>query len=295
MRPDEAARLLARLAQAGVRGADPAEWSWLADAADTERQVGDVSVSPSAVESYLRCPLQWYLGASGGTVPQGTAQGLGTLVHEALEKVPAADVPALRAVVENGWGDLELGDGWVSEHQRRRVEAMLTQLGVWVATQRLAGVQVLGSEVPFTYVVDGVTVRGTIDRVERTVDGGVRVVDLKTGRTAVTGTEAADNPQLQLYQLAVASGALEGIDGRPAGGLLLYVGTTNKKASERVQPAPDEAGLETVRARVREVGAGMGGRAFVATPSKACDRCRVRTSCPTTPEGRRTLPPVAPA
>ena len=295
VRPDEAARLLARLAQAGVRGADPAEWSWLPDAADTERQVGDVSVSPSAVESYLRCPLQWYLGASGGTVPQGTAQGLGTLVHEALEKVPAADVPALRAVVETGWGDLELGDGWMSEHQRRRVEAMLTQLGVWVAKQRLAGVQVLGSEVPFTYVVDGVTVRGTIDRVERTVDGGVRVVDLKTGRTAVTGTEAADNPQLQLYQLAVASGALEGIDGRPAGGLLLYVGTTNQKASERVQPAPDEAGLETVRARVREVGAGMGGHAFVATPSKACDRCRVRTSCPTTPEGRRTLPPVAPA
>jgi len=291
----EAARLLARLAQAGVRGADPADWSWLPGSDEVERQVGDVSVSPSAVESYLRCPLQWYLTANGGTTPQGTAQGLGTLVHEALERAPAAAVPDLRAVVQNGWDDLELGGGWVSEHQRRRVETMLAKLAVWAAQQRLAGLEVLGSEVPFTYTVDGVTVRGTIDRVERTADGGVRVVDLKTGRTLVTGTEIADNPQLQLYQLAVASGALEGIDGHPAGGLLLYVGTTHKKATERVQPAPDEAALESVRARVREVGAGMGGHAFVATPSTGCARCRVRSSCPTTPEGRRTPPPASPA
>ncbi len=291
-RAGAAARLLAELARAGVRGADPREWSWLAGDDAPSRQVADLTVSPSSVERFLRCPLQWYLTSSGGDLPRATAQGLGTLVHAALEQVPDADVEGLRAEVGRGWGDLELGDGWVSAHQRARVEQMLTKLSVWAAAQRSAGRDVLAAEVAFTYQVGDVTVRGTIDRVERTADGGVRVVDLKTGRTLASAAEALENPQLQLYQLAVELGALPGVDGSPAGGLLLYVGTTHATAAERVQPAPDDAAMQLVRERVVEVGLGMRAASFVARPSTACPRCPVRSSCPTTPEGRRTLPPA---
>lgn len=292
-RADGAAGLLARLAAAGVRGADPREWSWLpAEGPVPQRQVADLGVSPSAVEKFLRCPLQWYLTASGGTLPRETAQGLGTLVHAALEQVPDADSQALRDVVDHGWGDLELGEGWVSAHQRSRVEQMITKLAVWAAEQRSAGTTVVGSEVPFSYQVDDITVRGTIDRVELTADGGVRVVDLKTGRTAVSAAEARDNPQLQLYQLAVESGVLPDVAGAPAGGLLLFVGGTQRAAAERTQPPPDADALEAVRERVRQVGRGMRAEAFVARPSTACQRCPVRSSCPTTAEGRRTPPPT---
>ncbi|MGJ7441935.1 PD-(D/E)XK nuclease family protein [Aquipuribacter sp. MA13-6] len=293
-RASGAAVLLARLAAAGVRGADPREWSWLpATGPDPQRQVTDLGVSPSAVERFLRCPLQWYLTASGGTLPRETAQGLGTLVHAALEQVPDADSQALRDVVDHGWGDLELGEGWVSAHQRSRVEQMITKLAVWAAEQRSAGTAVVGSEVPFSYQVDDITVRGAIDRVELTAAGGVRVVDLKTGRTAVSAAEARDNPQLQLYQLAVESGALPDVAGAPAGGLLLFVGGTQRAATERTQPAPDADALEAARERVREVGRGMRAATFVARPGTACQRCPVRSSCPTTAEGRRTPPPTA--
>lgn len=288
-----AAGLLARLAEAGVRGADPAEWSWrVGEGPGRPRRVEEVHVSPSSVERFLRCPLQWYLTTSGGTTPRETAQGLGTLVHAALEQVPDADVVRLREVVERGWGDLELGDGWVSTHQRTRVEAMLRKLSVWVAGQRAAGVDAVAAEVPFSYRVDDVTVRGTVDRVEVTADGGVRVVDLKTGKQVVSGPDTLDNPQLQLYQLAVELGALPGVAGPPAGGLLLYVGSSHASACERSQPAPDAEALEAVRQRVREVGAGMRASTFAARPSNACARCPVRSSCPTTAEGRRTPPPV---
>jgi superfamily I DNA/RNA helicase/RecB family exonuclease len=287
-----AARLLARLAAAGVRGADPREWAWLPAAeAAAPRQVGDVWVSPSSVERFLRCPLQWYLTSTGGTVPRETAQGLGTLVHAALEQVPDADVPALREAVDRGWGDLELGDGWVSAHQRARVETMLTKLAAWAAEQRAAGHRVVAAEAGFDYQVDDVTVRGTIDRVEQTPDGGVRVVDLKTGRSAASAADTVDNPQLQLYQLAVALGAVPGVVGPPAGAILLHVGTTHVGARERSQPAPDEQALERIRQRVRDVGAGMRAGSFVARQGTACTHCRVRSSCPTTPEGLRTPPP----
>lgn len=288
-----AARLLARLSGAGVRGADPAEWAWLAgDGGAGPRHVDEVGVSPSSVERFLRCPLQWYLTASGGSLPRETAQGLGTLVHAALEQVPGAQVDRLREVVDRGWGDLELGEGWVSAHQRSRVEAMLAKLSTWAAEQRASGSEVVAAEVPFSYQVDGVTVRGTVDRVERTPDGGVRVVDLKTGKTVATAAETLDNPQLQLYQLAVELGALPDVSGPAAGGLLLYVGSSHTGACERAQPAPDAETLQQVRARVREVGAGMRAPGFVARPGAACTRCPVRSSCPTTPEGRRTPPPA---
>lgn len=293
--PATAARLLARLAAAGVRGADPAEWSWLPSARQRpDREVAQVAVSPSGVERFLRCPLQWYLTSSGGTVPRETAQGLGALVHTALERVPDADVDGLARVVDSGWADLELGDGWVSTFQRGRVETMLRKLAVWAADQRTAGHRVLAVEAPFRYDVDDVTVRGTIDRVEAGPGGGIRVVDLKTGRTAPSATDTADNPQLQLYQLAVAVGAVPDVAGPPAGALLLHVGTDHAGACERRQSPPDDEALQKVRDRVRAVGAGMRAQAFVARPGTACPRCPVRGSCPTTPEGRRTPPPEPP-
>ena len=276
----------------GVRGADPAEWSWLPADGTVERQVGDVHVSPVGRRAVPPLPAAVVPDGQRRHAPQQTAQGLGTLVHAALEQVPDADVAGLRAVVDKGWEDLELGDGWISEHQRRRVEQMLVRMSAWAAQQRAAGHEVVGSEVPFVYEVDGITVRGTIDRVERTPDGGLRVVDLKTGKSLASQAEVAAHPQLLLYQLAVGLGALDGIEGPPAGGLLLYVGTNAVKTPERVQAAPDEEALEAVRTTVREVGAGMRAGSFVARPSTDCERCAVRASCPTTPAGRRTPPPA---
>jgi hypothetical protein len=77
---------LARLAAAGVPGADPDEW-WglrpLSDSGDLA-PVGElVRVSPSTVESALRCGLRWLLERHGGSNPPTAKQGIGNLVHAA--------------------------------------------------------------------------------------------------------------------------------------------------------------------------------------------------------------------
>ena len=79
-----AAAQLARLAAAGVRGADPRDWYGVAALSDDRQLVDDdvlVRISPSKLESFRLCPLRWLLESSGGTAGTSTSQGLGTLVH----------------------------------------------------------------------------------------------------------------------------------------------------------------------------------------------------------------------
>ena len=73
-RRQQAARALARLARAGVPGADPDDWYGLAplSGAGRLRDAGEVvRVSPSKVETFEQCPLRWVLQASGGSGPSG--------------------------------------------------------------------------------------------------------------------------------------------------------------------------------------------------------------------------------
>ncbi|MDQ1485001.1 MAG: hypothetical protein QOJ62_694, partial [Actinomycetota bacterium] len=76
-----AAAQLARLAAAGVRGADPREWYGLAPLSDDgplAEADESVRVSPSKLESFNRCGLRWMLESSGGTAADSAAQGIGT-------------------------------------------------------------------------------------------------------------------------------------------------------------------------------------------------------------------------
>ncbi|WP_336923985.1 PD-(D/E)XK nuclease family protein [Aquipuribacter sp. SD81] len=316
----EVATSLARLARAGVRGADPSQWSWLHDpghAAHPAATTGDgppgddapdggapvdppadggsgVVVSPSSVGRFLGCPLQWYLDGVGARRASETAQGLGTLLHSALEQVPDGDLGAMQRVVDAGWDDLELR-GWVSERERARARAMLERLSQWVAEQQQAGVRVLAAEQAVDAALDlpragRVRVRGTADRVERLPDGTVRVVDLKTGSTAATKAEAAADPQLELYQLALQA---EGTFGEPGGALLLYVGTGTAAATERRQAALDEQRRTEALGRLDDVAVGMAAGRYPARPEdQRCRRCAAAASCPASPQGRRVPPPV---
>ncbi|MFC5380634.1 PD-(D/E)XK nuclease family protein [Aquipuribacter nitratireducens] len=301
----EVARSLARLAAAGVRGADPAEWAWVHDPGHAAHPAAGsgpgrddaVLVSPSSVGRFLTCPLAWYLDGVGARRASETAQGLGTLVHLALEQVPDGDLERMQAVVDAGWDDLELGDGWVSAHQRTRARGMLERVSRWVAEQRAAGVEVVASEHQVDVLLElpeagRVRVRGTVDRVERLPDGSVRVVDLKTGSSAVSVQAAAEDPQLELYQLALSEGADR--PGPSGGALLLYVGTGTAKAAERVQPRLDDERREAALDRLAGVAAGMGAGRWPATPGERCRTCAVAASCPAVAQGRRLPPPVAP-
>ncbi len=222
-----AAAQLAVLAREGVPGAHPHDWYGVT-APSTAAPLRDLAangarVSPSAVESYEECGLNWVVSALGGDTVMPPTAGIGTIIHEAMERVPDGDLERMREVVEEHWPELDFETAWIGRKERRRADLFVDRLHSYLGEVRRDGGRLLGSEVEFRFAVDvsGATaeptvhpvgedrghraiVHGYIDRVEayppgagehgpargrgwQSMAGGPEgttvVVDLKTGKT----------------------------------------------------------------------------------------------------------------
>ncbi|PYC71540.1 ATP-dependent DNA helicase [Micromonospora arborensis] len=294
-----AAAELARLAAAGVPGAHPDDWWGLRGLSDDRPLVdeGDpVRVTPSAMESALRCSLRWLLERHGGSGPTSTAQGVGNLVHAAamLAEDASADRGALLDYVAARFDAIELAARWMAGPERERAEAMVDKLLRWLATNPR---RLLAIEHEFAVRLDDpnrpVDLTGRVDRLEVDEAGRLVVIDLKTGKsTAVTGTELAEHPQLGAYQAAVEAGAFAEFGDESGGAALVQLGTSAKDAREQNQPAAGEgpaAGWAT--ALVRRTADTMAAATFAAVANSKCRVCPVRTSCPVSGQGRQVVEP----
>jgi len=293
-----AARQLARLAEAGVPGAHPDSWYGLADLSTAKPLRGKeeaVTVSPSTVEILAKCPLRWAIERHGGTDPAELASITGVLVH-ALAQAAAtgADEVHLRAELDRAWDAVDAGAPWFSRKERQRVHAMLDTFLSWVAATRGELTQV-AVEHDFTVDVPETRarIRGRVDRLEKDNEGHPVVVDVKTGRQAVSESDAQEHPQLAVYQLAAAYGAFVklGLDTEPGGARLLYVAKANRRkknaATERTQDAVGEDGVKHWTGVVADAAAASTGPEYTAKQNPDCPRCPVRTSCPMHASGRQ--------
>ncbi|TQS42354.1 ATP-dependent helicase [Cryptosporangium phraense] len=273
------ARQLARLAGAGVPGADPAEWWGFAPLSDAQALRGPderVTVSPSRVESFQTCALRWLLETSGGGTTS-TAQGIGTVVHDVAAEVSAVQtVPDLHALSERlnqRWRRVDV-TGWYGRKQHERATQMVDRLADWLAHNPR---QLIAVEREFSVDVGRATVRGRVDRLERDDDGGLVVVDLKTGASKPPEEAVESHSQLGVYQLAVERGAFAEHGTRSGGASLVHIGMPTKRASEQIQKQPATNWAEHL---VRDVADGMAGSVFEATQNNYCRMCAVASSCP---------------
>nr|WP_318842772.1 PD-(D/E)XK nuclease family protein [Myceligenerans sp. TRM 65318] len=286
-----AARLLADLAAAGIAEADPTTWYGVAGASSDAPLWGPrqtVTVSPSKVETVTTCALRWVFEAAGGTAPDATHQSLGTLLHSIAQDMPQGSLHDLKAELDRRWPELALPEGWPSRQLRGRAEQMIERLAAYLAGSG----EPLLVEADFDVRVGRARLRGQIDRVEDAGDGAVRVADLKTGKSAQTKAEAAENPQLGAYQLAVEQDALGLPEGTVSkGASLVYVGTPTAGATVRDQPAlePGPDGDSWARDVVERAADTMAADSFAAQRNKLCEMCAVRRSCPLQPEGRKVV------
>jgi len=289
-----AAAALARLARAGVTGADPEQWWGLRELSDSRPLVdpgGTVTVSPSTVEAVQRCSLRWLLERHGGAATRSPEQSVGDLVHELALR---ADGPAAReellAYLDAEFGKIELSARWLAGRERRRAEDMVDKLVRWLAAnpRRLAAI-----EHDFAVHIDeAVQVKGRVDRLEVDDEGRLVVIDLKTGKAAPPERELAEHPQLGAYQAAVAAGAFAELGTEPGGAELVQLGTEHRDAKTQEQPplaaAPDP---DWAAAMVRRTAATMAAATFGAVVNSKCRSCPVRTSCPVSGKGRQVTDP----
>jgi superfamily I DNA/RNA helicase/RecB family exonuclease len=291
-----AATQLARLAAAGVPGADPRQWHAMTPLSTHEPLWSDgqqaVTLSPSTLQNLSDCPLRWLLERHGGSDSRDVRSAVGSLVHALVADAGVTEDRAL-GELRRVWAALPFEAAWYADNELARHEAMLAAFMQWREQTRREFTEV-GTEIDVDGVVavaEGgpeVRVRGRLDRLERDAAGRLVVVDLKTGKSPVTKDDAQRHAQLAMYQLAVAAGLLADGD-VPGGGRLVYLGKSGDGGpTEREQDALTPDTLAEWREAVGQAAAATRGPDFVARVNDGCAHCPVRSSCPAQSAGQRS-------
>src|SRR5499427_1417885 len=290
-----AARQLARLADAGVRGANPREWYTLTELSDGGPIVAAgerVRLSPSQVESFSRCGLRWLLESAVGAGRPDVLRHLGTVIHAAAVLISeGASEAAVSSRIDDIWHHLDFGSVWYGSRQRELAERMVRKFLDWHASNPR---DLLATEQALRVRVGQVEITGRVDRLERDAAGRGVIVDLKTGGTAPRDDELDRHPQLGVYQLAVLLGAFEQLGvTEPGGAELVQVGKAGFTARARVQrqrALADDPAPGWSKDLVDAVAAGMAGPIFRARVNPGCRTCPVSSCCPAHPDGAQVTP-----
>jgi superfamily I DNA/RNA helicase/RecB family exonuclease len=281
-----AAAQLARLAAAGVSGADPTQWYGMTPpSTDEPLWTGDdhvVRLSPSTLQTLADCPLRWLLERHGGSDGRDVRSAIGSLVHT-LVADPGMTESQMVAELERVWGKLPFESAWYADNELVRHRSMLSTFAQWRQQSRNELTEV-GTEVDVDGVLDcdgtDVRVRGRLDRLERDEAGRLVVVDIKTGKSPVSRDDAQRHAQLAMYQLAIAEGILQEGDS-PGGGRLVYLGKPGTAGpTERQQDPLTPQARGQWREVIGKAAATTQGPQFTARVNDGCAHCPVRPSCP---------------
>jgi RecB family exonuclease len=285
-----AATELARLAEAGVRGAAPDDW-WGVAPLSTEAPTADpdrpVRVSPSKIESFLTCELQTVMRDLGVQDDNVVAASLGNVVHD-LASLAEDDQPLaeFERQLHEVWDSIDFGASWFADNEKVRAMKMLDNLVTWLRESRGELTRVAVEE-PFEVQIGEAVVSGRVDRLERDQEGRLVVVDLKTGMNKPAKDDLPAHPQLGTYQLAIQNGAFGELGDTAGGAMLVQLGSGAKVAVQTQLPLAQADDPDWARRTVEAVAQRMRGHEFSAIDNKRCHICPVRGCCPIQVQGKQ--------
>lgn len=245
-------------------------------------------LSASAVDAYVTCP-QRFKFQKEDRIPEGPAAVLqyGAAMHRVLHDYYQA-VLAKRPPDEGLLIEL-----FRQEMRQSRMEDPLqfelyekqgvNQLKAFLTGSARLPVQVVATEQDFEFSLEGVTLRGRIDRVDQLADGGLRILDYKTG--APKDEKAAEESlQLAIYALAAQ---------QKWGKLPDRVAFHSLDNDTVVEVKPEAKQLKAARDAVKKAAEGIAAGKFDPKPGFHCKWCAYAILCPATVEKVYTIQAVA--
>jgi DNA helicase II / ATP-dependent DNA helicase PcrA len=242
-------------------------------------------LSASAIEMYETCPLKFKIQRDWN-IPGDISAALqfGSAIHLALAdyfeamRVGRPRTPEqLLQVFEQALAELPFDDQHQRDLYRKQGREQLTAFSESCAAAPVP--QVLSTEKTFQFQVQGMLVKGRIDRLDRIGGQRVSIVDYKTG-TPKNESDARRSLQLSIYALA----ALE-LWGYIPERLVFY----NLETADEVSTSRDEKELRAARERIAEVARKMAAGEFNPSPGFHCRSCQFRAMCPATEEQLYTV------
>jgi putative RecB family exonuclease len=256
------------------------------------------ALSPSRAADFKQCPLLYrFRTVDKLEGPPSPAAARGTLVHSVLEHVfelPAAErtVDAAVRLLPERWSVLaeerpelvEMIEASDDLDDVTWLEGAAELVERWFELEDPQRLEPAERELYVETEIEGLTLRGIVDRLDVAADGAMRVVDYKTGRSPREGFEAKALFQMKFYALVLSR--LRGEI--PKVLQLVYLGDR-----QVVRYVPDEQDLRGMERNVKAVWAAVQRAAETGDwrprRSRLCGWCDFRDLCP---EFGGTPPPL---
>ncbi len=248
------------------------------------------SLSPSRAADFKSCPLL-YRFRTIDRLPEAPSRAAsrGTVVHTVLEQVydlPAGERTnaAARELVGPAWEQLLLDEPRMAELFAEDEDG--SELAGWLASagdlvdnyfalEDPTRLEPQAREELVEFVVDGIRLRGYVDRIDVSPAGDIRVVDYKTGSTPREAFEAKALFQMKFYALVLWK--LRGVVPRQL--RLMYLADR-----DTLSYAPDAAELERFERTLKAIWAAIARASetgdFRPHPSRLCSWCDHQALCP---------------
>jgi putative RecB family exonuclease len=232
-------------------------------------------LSFTQISLYRSCPLSYKLQYIDGLKPKDRWYfSFGSTLHSCVErffKVSTPPPPSLEELLrfyDRSW----LSEGYTSPEEEKRYRDFGREIltGFWNIHQADFRIPV-ALEKGFYLDIDGVKLRGFMDRVDKLESGGLAVIDYKSNRELFTAGYLAEDLQLTIYQMAA-----EQTWRLPVERLTLYHLRSNTPCS---CPPRGRAQLEQTRRLVLEVAENIARGNFPATENEYCP-CDFPEHCP---------------
>jgi putative RecB family exonuclease len=245
------------------------------------------TLSPSKITAFTNCPLAFRFSVVEHLPEPPSPPALkGTLVHRALEVLFTEYPPGSRSrdaaqkALDAAWRELQDGDE-LDGLRLDEAETIAFLVDARVLVDRYLeledpdGVRAIGLELNLSTEIDGVTVRGIIDRLDELDDGSLAVVDYKTGRAPRTEQSKSRLSGVQMYALMCEAE----LGRRPSVVRLLYL-----RDRIVISAAPTDQAMRGTRQRALGVWSAIERACkeddFRPNPSSLCRFCAFQAYCP---------------
>ncbi len=265
------------------------------------------ALSPSRASDFMQCPLLYRFRVIDRLPePPSAAAARGTLVHAALERIfdlPAAErtpeatigllasewarlveeepdlaglvLPADEVGNDEGDGPDATEDADTSVHTQAWLDAAAAFVRTWFTLEDPTRLEPAERELYVEAEVDGLVMRGYVDRLDVAADGRLRVVDYKTGRAPSELWEGKALFQMKFYALVLW---------RTRGVVPTLLQLVYLRDGQVLRYAPDEQDLRATERKIQalwraiELAAETGD--WRPRPGRLCSWCHHKPICP---------------
>jgi DNA helicase-2/ATP-dependent DNA helicase PcrA len=232
------------------------------------------SLSYSQINTYENCPLQYkYRYVLKVPTQPSHALSFGITIHDTLrdfhrkQLFQEVSCENLYKMYEANWQPLGYMD---EEHRKLRFEDGKKLLKKYYTDNKAKKVKHLYLEKSFTLNIDGLKFYGRIDRVDKLENGGVEIIDYKTGKTK-SQKEVDKDAQVGFY----AIGAQEALNLQPEKLTYYFL-----ESGEKVSTTRNQKQLNAQKQKAIETVEKMRQGDFEAKPSMLCKWCDYEDICP---------------